>query len=155
MKLTKSFLESQTMTARARYLTLEFLDDNKLHHRKDIVEYIRKKEKEFNLEHFRPGCISGGIYQAVNMENCEKIGTATYRLTPLKKENHENKNEISFANSVANVFSDFKEKIAEVSRLVDYVNASDLDCEVLNLMRKSIKEIEKREEEFRALGKKK
>ena len=156
MKLNEEFLKKQTMTAQVRFLTLELLSDKKPHNRKEIVEYIREKEEEFHLEHMTPGCISGGIYQAVNIKECEKVGKATYVLKGAENDdfdldqNAENEN---LSNRAADLIEEFCEKLAVASRSVDFVNANDLDCEVLNLMRQSIKELKKRAEEFRKIGK--
>ena len=153
--VSKDILLKSSPTARVKILALNLLSDGLVHSRKEIVEYVIKKGKEYGLEDFRQGCISGGIRKAVNTPSCEKLESATYRMSVAKKkpENcvehtvyehvgddpHKENENISLR--FIKMCDGFSDKLTALSREIDYVNADDEEIEQLNLMRQCIQDI--------------
>lgn len=146
-------LLKESPTSQVRMLAEDLLSDGKVHTRREIVQYIREKGKQYRLEHFSDGCISGGIYQAVNGFGCEKVGSAKYKMTNIATLTHSD----SKANEAKNIGDEAAElceelvaRLTVISREIDYVNADENEIKQLDLMRECISKVKNCAEKFRS-----
>ncbi len=138
-----NMLLKESPTSKVRILAMELLSDGNVHTRREIVQYIREKEKQYRLEHFSDGCMSGGIHQAVNGFGCEKVGSAKYRMTniaPAVKAENVDKSPKRITVRASELCEELVEGLTVLSREIDYVNADDEELGQLNLIRECIKE---------------
>ncbi|MCM1114521.1 MAG: hypothetical protein NC397_03405 [Clostridium sp.] len=131
------FIALKRPTAQAKILGLELLKDRKPHSRQEIIQYIRKRSKELNLEEISQGCISGGIQDILAMSECEKLGAGTYRLSGV-----ELKKDIPVLRQASKVCENAIIDIQNLARKIDYITANQNELEDLGKLKKCVTAIE-------------
>lgn len=128
-------IRSKKPTAQARELAIELMRDLQPHSRQDIINHIKKRGKELNLEEFRLGCISGGIQDMASMPECRKLGPGLYQFISTS-------NKISLIDQACSVCENAIEEIQKIARQIDFITATEKERNELNELRNCIDCIE-------------
>lgn len=145
-KLDKDTIKRYQPTAQVRLFCCELLRDGKVHTRKELINYANTKGKELGLEPFREGCLTGGLRQAVINMKCEKLGSGIYR-APLKV----TIDEPSLSEKAADACNSCIERLSDISREIDYINADESEIELLVELKKCVADIKKWQGTFEQL----
>lgn len=142
-KLNKEIIIRHHPTAQVRLLCCELLNDGKVHTRKELINYVNSKGNEWGLEPFSEGCLTGGLRQAVINMKCEKLGSGIYQ-APLKN----SMDELSLPKKVAEICDSYIDRISEISREIDYIEADENEIEMLIKLKNFVIDLKKWKDTF-------
>lgn len=134
--MKKEILLRETQTTQVKLLTMELLSDGKEHTRREIIDYIEKQRKAYQMPQFRQGHFNGGIRQAINTLNCEIIRTGTYQA-------HIEMTEESLSERLSRCCENFTNDISQIVGEINILEATDSQMKILQEVRQCLKSIHK------------
>ena len=140
--MNKNDLVLKTPTTQCKLLTLNLLQDGFAHSRQEITNYIIAKQEEYNLPVYSKNAIGAGIKQAVNMPNCERIDTGTYKMRIVNSEN------FSIYNQFQDICDNAISKLTELARGIDFITAGNEEEVQLKQIKACISELKKSKDTF-------
>lgn len=135
----------ETPTMQVCLLTEEYLSDGNIHTRKEIVKYIEEQREALDLPEFNTGHINGGISRETKRIKYESLSRGTFRLKQCNKEKSTN---LTYEQRIIDILNNVKLELVDVSKEIDYINASSEELNLLNKMKDCIRIINDLKEKF-------
>lgn len=136
MKKTKYYIKKTENinllkpTAQVSLLVSIFMQDFNVHTRQEIRDYVFECCNDLGLPEPRPGVFEGGLRSALKKLDCETISAGTYVM-----KNNDSYNKTP-TNQTIELCQDSIEKLSEISRKINYVEASEEEILLLVNLKK-------------------